>query len=228
MPGAYGHGGFGMLPGGTVSLRCASRVSAISGRTSDLLGALAQWPGEKITIRDMISALGDRAHALLIVLFGLPNCLPMPPPIPLICGILLVAVAVQLLAGRATPWLPAFVMNQQISVSMVESATRRAMPWLARIERICRPRIVVLQEKLALRLVGAVVLALALGLLVAAPFIGQIPIGIGICLIGLGMVERDGLVLLVGFAIGAMGLALTAGFAYAILRAVKYALLSLA
>ena len=203
-------------------------MSAISGQTSDLLGALAQWPSEKITIRDIIGALVDRAHALLIVLFGLPNCLPMPPPIPLICGILLVAVAVQLLFGRETPWLPAFVMNRQISVSLVESSSRRATPWLARIERICRPRMMVLHERFALRLTGVVVLALALGLLVAAPFIGQIPIGIGICLIGLGMVERDGLILLIGFAIGAMGVALTAGFAYAILRAIKYALLSLA
>ena len=201
-------------------------MSDRSGRTSDLLDVLVRWPNDRLTVRDIIAALGDRAYALLIVLFGLPNCLPMPPPIPFICGVLLVAVALQLLAGRPVPWLPHFILDRHISVSMVNLASARAMPWLARIESVCRPRLVVLQQGFVLRLVGALLLAMSLGLLVAAPFIGQIPIGIGICLVGLGMVERDGLVLLIGFGVGALGLALTAGFAYAILRAIKVYLVS--
>jgi hypothetical protein len=200
-------------------------VLASSGRTSDLLAVLARWPGQTLRVRDILQALGDRAYALLIVLFGLPNCLPMPPPIPLICGILLAGLAFQLIIGRPTPWLPLFVLERSISVSVVESATTRAMPWLARIERICRPRVTILQHDLALKLIGIVLLAMALGLLVAAPFIGQIPIGIGVCLVGLGLVERDGLVLLAGAVTGAAGVMLTASFAYAILRAIKHYML---
>ncbi len=200
-------------------------VLASPGRTSDLLAVLARWPGQTLRVRDILQALGDRAYALLIVLFGLPNCLPMPPPIPLICGILLAGLALQLIIGRPTPWLPRFVLNRSISVSVVESATARAMPWLARIERICRPRMTILQHDVALRLVGVALLAMALGLLVAAPFIGQIPIGVGVCLVGLGLVERDGLVLLSGALIGAVGIMLTASFAYAILRALKHYML---
>jgi hypothetical protein len=201
-------------------------VSASPARTSELLGALVRWPGDTLTVRELLAALGDRAYALLIVLFGLPNCLPMPPPIPLICGVLLVAVSLQLLAGRPVPWLPGFILDRRIRVSLLDSAMRRAMPWLARIESVCRPRMAVFQQRFALRLVGVPLLAMALGLLVAAPFIGQIPIGLGVCLIGLGMVERDGVVLLIGFAVGALGIALTAGFAYAVLRAIKLFLLA--
>lgn len=199
---------------------CDVRVSAIPGRTSDLLSSFSRWPAERLSVREILDALGDRAYALLIVLLGLPNCLPMPPPIPLICGLLLVAVAVQLLVGLSRPWLPRALLDRSIEKSLVEAATRRALPWLERIERVSRPRFVVLQKSFALRIVGVAVLAMALGLLVAAPFVGQIPIGIGVCLVGLGLVERDGYIVAAGTVVGALGLALSAGFAYAILRGV--------
>jgi len=57
---------------------------------------------------------------------------------------------------------------------------------------------------------------LSLGLLFAPPFVGQIPLGLAVCLVGLGLVERDGLVIIGGMVIGAMGMTLSLGFVYAI------------
>ena len=68
----------------------------------------------------------------------------------------------------------------------------------------------------AIPVLGLVILVLALGLIVAAPFIGQIPLGLAVCLVGLGLVERDGLLIIIGAVVGAAGLLLSAGFAYAI------------
>ncbi|WP_204279918.1 exopolysaccharide biosynthesis protein, partial [Serratia marcescens] len=65
-------------------------------RTSDVLTVLASQEGDRLTVGDIVAVLKDRAFALLVVILGLPNCLPMPPPIPLICGLLLLLVAVQL------------------------------------------------------------------------------------------------------------------------------------
>ena len=62
-------------------------------RTSDVLTVLASQEGERLTVADIVAVLRDRAFALLVVLLGLPNCLPMPPPIPLVCGLLLLLVA---------------------------------------------------------------------------------------------------------------------------------------
>jgi hypothetical protein len=66
------------------------------------------------------------------------------------------------------------------------------------------------------RLVGLLLLALAFGLLFAAPFIGQIPIGLAVCLVGLGFVERDGILVLAGLAAGVFGVLLSAGFIWAV------------
>jgi hypothetical protein len=61
-------------------------------------------------------------------------------------------------------------------------------------------------------------LILSSGLLLAAPFVGQIPMGGAICLVGLGLVERDGLVVVCGVLIGLLGIALNVGFVVALVR----------
>lgn len=178
--------------------------------------ALAAIPGERVSVAAIVAALRDRAYALLVVLLGLPNCLPMPPPIPLVCGLVLAFVAAQMLAGRAMPWLPQRLLNRTIGKPELERAIRRALPPLIRLERVSRPRLTMLGGPIAIPILGALVLALALGLVVAAPFIGQIPLGLAVCLVGLGLVERDGVLIIAGAVVGVVGLALSAGFAYAL------------
>ena len=190
-------------------------------RTSGLLTALAALPGQRISVATIIGALQDRAYALLVVLLGLPNCLPMPPPIPLVCGLVLAFVAVQMLAGRATPWLPQALLSKSIGQAELARAVARALPALTRLERISRPRLTMLGGAAAIPVLGLLILVLALGLVVAAPFIGQIPLGLAVCLVGLGLVERDGLFIIAGALIGAVGLMLSAGFAYAIVSGIS-------
>jgi hypothetical protein len=98
----------------------------------------------------------------------------------------------------------------------VRRAVDRAFPALRKLERWSRPRMTLFDTPLAMRLVGFLLLALALGLIVAAPIVGQIPLGLAVCLVGLGLVERDGVVVTAGLVIGALGLALSAGFIWAI------------
>ena len=185
-------------------------------RISAVLQSLARNASERLTVADIVSVLRDRAFAILVVLLGLPNCLPMPPPIPTVCGLLLALVAAQLAAGRGAPWLPSALLRRSIPQDAVDRAVTRALPILQKLERWSKPRIEFLETPLALRLIGFLLFALALGLLVAAPIIGQIPLGLAVCLIGLGLVERDGVLVCVGLLMGCIGLAVNFGFAYAI------------
>jgi hypothetical protein len=191
-----------------------------SARTSDVLTVLASQEGDRLTVGDIVAVLRDRAFALLVVLLGLPNCLPMPPPIPLICGLLLMLVAAQIAAGMSAPWLPRMLLGRSIARSDVERAVNRAVPLLRRLERWSRPRMSVFESALGMRGMGLILLTLAMALIVAAPVVGQIPLGLAVCLVGLGLVERDGVVVLVGLGIGALGVALNAGFVYAIVAGI--------
>jgi hypothetical protein len=189
-------------------------------RTSDVLTVLAAQENDRLTVGDIVAVLRDRAFALLIVILGLPNCLPMPPPIPLVCGLLLLMVAVQITAGMAAPWLPRTLLRRSVARSDVERAANRAVPLLRRLERWSRPRMRLFETALGMRVVGLILLTLSLALIVAAPLVGQIPLGIAICLVGLGLVERDGLVVVIGLGIGVVGVMLNAGFVYAIVSGI--------
>ncbi len=190
-------------------------------RISGVLASLSRNAGERLTVADIVSVLRDRAFALLIVLLGLPNCLPMPPPIPFVCGLLLALVAAQIAAGREAPWLPAALLRRSIPQDAVQRAIARALPVLQTLERLSRPRFAFLESPIALRFLGFAVIAFAIGLLVAPPVIGQIPLGLAVCLVGLGLVERDGALVVGGLVVGIAGLTLSLGFVYAILQGVE-------
>lgn len=191
-------------------------------RISAVLSTLGRNAGKDMTVADIVAVLRDRAFALLVVLLGLPNCLPMPPPIPFVCGLLLALVAAQIAAGQPTPWLPGYLLRRKVPQEAVERAVTRALPILQRLERWSRPRMTFLETPIALRLLGFVLITLALGLLVAAPVIGQIPLGIAVCLIGLGLVERDGVLVVAGLLVGSIGLTLGFGFIYAIVSGLEH------
>ncbi len=190
-------------------------------RTSAILTGLAAQQSERLTVGDILAVLRDRAFALLVVLLGLPNCLPMPPPIPLVCGLLLALVAVQIIAGRPAPWLPRALLHRSIARADLERAVMRAAPVFRKLERLSRPRMTVLETALAIRLIGFVLLVLSFGIIFALPpIVGQIPLGIAVCLLGLGLVERDGVVVIGGLVIGSVGLTLNVGFVYALVSGV--------
>ena len=173
-----------------------------------------------MTVGDIVAVLRDRAFALLVVLLGLPNCLPMPPPIPLICGLLLLLVALQIAVGKSAPWLPRSLLGRSIRQADVRRAVARAVPMLRRLERWSRPRLNLFETALGMRGMGLALLALALALIVAAPVVGQIPLGLAVCLLGLGLVERDGVLVMAGLTVGMFGVAINAGFAYAVVAGI--------
>jgi len=90
-----------------------------------------------------------------------------------------------------------------------------------------RPRLQFFATAPGMQAMGIVLLVVALGLLVSAPFIGQIPLGLAACLIGLGLVERDGIVIILGMIAGALGIGLSLGFIVAIVSGI-FALLGYA
>jgi hypothetical protein len=196
----------------------------LKARTSEVLAALAAHSTERLTVGDVVLILRDRAFALLVVLLGLPNCLPMPPPIPLVSGLLLALVAAQIAAGRDAPWLPRALLRRSVPRADLRRAVERALPILRRLERWSRPRVGMLDTALAMRLTGSLLLALALGLLFAAPLVGQIPLGLAVCLMGLGLVERDGVLVIGGLVVGFAGFAVNVGFVYAVVSGLEHLL----
>jgi len=111
-----------------------------------MLHVLAQDESrERIAVGDLLAALGDRALAALLFVFAVPNVLPVPPGTSAVLGAPLVFLAAQLAFGRR-PWLPAVIARRTMTRADFAALVRRIGPWLARAERLLRPR----WERLAL------------------------------------------------------------------------------
>ncbi|MBA4790181.1 MAG: exopolysaccharide biosynthesis protein [Pseudomonadota bacterium] len=186
-------------------------------RTSELLAAvLAAQEGDKVAIGDLVNALRNRAFGILFLIFGIPNCIPMPPGIPVICGIVLMLIGLQMAVGRQELWLPERIARQTFSRSMLEAIVTRSRPYIEKLERLSRPRLEQFAGPVARRVVGATVVLLGFILLLPIPFLGNLPPGFAVCIFGLGLVERDGGVILAGFFATVLGLLITAAMSWAI------------
>lgn len=183
-----------------------------SPRTSELLSAIVTaHSAERIGVGEVVHALRNRAFGLSILLLGLPNCLPMPPGLPVICGILLCLVGTQMLMGRDELWLPRWLANRTISRALLERIVNGSLKWIRRFESYSRPRLHYFSSPSARFVLGGMVLVLGLLLLLPIPIFGNLPPGIAVAILGLGLVERDGAFIFAGVvatlvSLGVMGL----------------------
>lgn len=170
---------------------------------SAVLSDLAQRDGSnKVTMRCIREALADRSLATFLVLSGLINLLPFPPPSTLILGIPIIAIALQMIAGRKTVWLPEFFLNLSMNEKAFAKFTTTIVPWLRKLETIVRPRYWLFPNaRTAERVVGLIGLALGLFVFIPLPMTNWIPaLAVAVC--GLALSERDGLWLSIGTIVG--------------------------
>jgi hypothetical protein len=168
------------------------------------LRRLAEEPGPaRLSIADMMGALGGQGFGLLILAAALPNAIPGPliPGFSIPFAAAIAALGVQLALGFREPRLPGWVKRQSMSRERFLRFVVRTEPLLQRIERWVRPRPTGLTEGSGERLLGVVLIALSTVLALPIP-LGNLPIAVSIVVIALGLLEGDGSALTLGIAAG--------------------------
>ena len=163
-----------------------------------------------MALGDLVALLGDRAFGLLMLIFSLPNAVGLGtiPGLSTVFGVPQMIFALQMIAGLEKPWLPRFLLDKSISVEEFRSIVAKSQPQLRRVERLLRPRLNVLTGALVERLLGLVFLVLAT--IVALPIPGgNWPPAIAMALISIGLIERDGLVVLIGLGVAVVATAIS-------------------
>lgn len=175
---------------------------------------------ERIAVGDLLAALGDRALAALLFVFAFPNVLPVPPGTSSLLGAPLVFLAAQM-ALDLKAWLPGVIANRSMARSDYAALVNRIVPWLARAERLLRPRATVLASGAMESVVGLVCLLLSLVLVLPIPLGNMLP-ALAICLLALGILERDGAWVLVGLVTAGAAATVVSGVVYAMVQAAYY------
>ena len=182
-----------------------------------LLALAAQTDRERISIGDLVAALGDRALGALLFIFAFPNVLPVPPGTSTLLGAPLIFLAAQLMLGRA-PWLPAVVSRRSLLQADFAVLVRRVVPWLQRAERLLRPRLTWAAWPPMEYALGAVCLLMALVLVLPIPLGNMLP-ALAISLMALAVLERDGLWALAGLVAAGLSAVVVSGVVFAMIKA---------
>ncbi|HEY8276633.1 MAG TPA: exopolysaccharide biosynthesis protein [Methyloceanibacter sp.] len=176
-------------------------------RTSTLLREfLAQHSEPRVSLGALRDALADRGFGVLLFIFALPNLIPVNIPLlSAVLGLPLVLLAAQLSYGRHKPWFPHWLTHRSFPHHAFIAVVERALPGLERTEMLLRPRLSFILSWTGERIIGFAVLILALVLTAPIPFGNWLP-ACAIAIVGLAIVEKDGLATLAGLAVGAVSL----------------------
>ncbi|CAK9039365.1 Uncharacterized protein slr1875 [Durusdinium trenchii] len=155
----------------------------------------------KARLGDLIDRLDERAFGLMLLLLALPCCLPFVYLLPQIVALPMLALAGQMAAGRAHPWLPESLHERTFSVPAFQTVIARSEKYLSWIERFARPRLLSVTSDRGAQIVGGLLLIPTASILVPLPSTNTIP-GIGVAIAALGLIERDGLLVILGLTIG--------------------------
>lgn len=188
--------------------------------TSQMLQEVAASPGETMTIRDLSARLGDRGFGLMLLLFALPNAIPLPIiGISTLTSLPLIFFSAQLMMGRERVWLPRWLADRQIPTSTLRLIVRKSVPWLMKLETIAKPRLDSLTTHRFERIAGSLMLLLALLIALPIPF-GNFPLGLAMAILALAITERDGYAMIAGWLFTLLALcfflALISGYAWVV------------
>ncbi|HEY6531199.1 MAG TPA: exopolysaccharide biosynthesis protein [Acidimicrobiales bacterium] len=179
----------------------------------DFSDELEEWlesDGDK-TVGGLIDTFDERSFAVTIMLLLFVPALPLPTAgISHILEFAAVLVAAQMVLGRHAVWLPERILRRELG----EIMTGKAIPFMLRrvrwFERFSEPRGAGLFERTwFLRILGLVLIGCAVGSALAPPFsmLDTLP-SLGGVVICLSIVLGDVVVLGIGGALAAAGIAL--------------------
>ena len=199
-----------------------------SRKVSAILAEIGAGSGERVRLRDLVNALGDRAFGLLILVFALPNAVGLGtiPGLSTVFGLPQMFIAAQMVLGRDKPWLPAWLLDKSLARGDFQTMIDKSAPYLERAEKLLRPRWPALSSAFAERLLGVVFLLLAT--IVALPIPGgNWPPAVAMAFISIGLVERDGLYITVGLGVSLLAVAIAGVVIAATVAALYFAFIHL-
>jgi hypothetical protein len=175
-----------------------------------LLSAINKRRSEReVSIEALLDELGDRSFGWSILIFSLVNMLPLPWGATLITGIPLLIITGQMALGFEHVRLPRWVTKRQISrASFRKVLLRLKRPVFKPIEKLICERHTWLFTGDRERIIGIIIFCISVALFIPLPLSGWFP-AISIFITAFGLIERDGLITMLGLGLGIMSIIVT-------------------
>ena len=183
-----------------------------------LMRTISQIRGEHVTLRQLIALIGEQGLLLLCALLTIPFLLPVSiPGVSTVFGVAIIMISVGIITNRA-PWLPDRLMDRPLDADKLNGILKRGAKVVAKIERVIKPRVRSLTDGAFINrlngfgiMAGGVLLIFPLGLI---PFSNTLP-AFAILFLCLGISQRDGVFVILGYLTLVATLIYFAALAYA-------------
>jgi len=176
------------------------------------------------TLGDLGDAFQEKSFAVTILLLMFLPALPLPTGgITHVFEVITIFVALQMVLGRRTLWLPRRWKQRELGSTI----TGKAVPFIIRrvrwFEKFSRPRLARLfRQREFIRIVGLIIIGLTAAALIAPPFSGldTLP-ALGVVAISLAIILEDAVVFGIGVLIGTGGVVLIVTIGAALARVIR-------
>lgn len=164
-------------------------------------------PKESTTILEIIKDFHENGILLAMIFFALPfsTPLPSPPGLTTIISIPLIIFSIQMIVGSKQILLPKRVNNYRIKNSVLKMISDKITPIIQFIEKYIKPRFRFAKSVYTEQFLGIICLLAALSIAIPLPLTNAMP-SLGISVMALGLLNRDGLVIIGGIIITIIGL----------------------
>lgn len=190
--------------------------SGVSGKPDDaermsvvLARFRASLPPERVSLGDLLAALGERSLGSVLFALALPTIMPVPLGISVIADLPVLFFTLGLALSGREPALPAWLRQRSVSRAQAERLLDAVLPRIGSIERVLRPRHFRLLTRFSRRQLGGVLLLLALVAIIPLPLTGWLP-GFALVFLALALIEHDGLAFAAALTLGLAGLVMMA------------------
>jgi hypothetical protein len=180
--------------------RLHSPQTSVSTAFEDAARAIAT---DRVNVGEVLELIGEQGLLLFCAFLAVPFLLPVAiPGTSTIFGLLMVLIGVAV-ATDSLPLMPRRLLAHPLGAQHVRAALLRGAEVFRRFERLIKPRwLPVTRGTVANFINGLVISFAALVLMVPlplVPFTNTIP-ALAVLLLCIGMVERDGIVIALGYA----------------------------
>lgn len=163
---------------------------------------------ERILISEIKKCLGQRGFGIMLLIFSLPLIIPipLPPGFTTIASIPLVIFSTQMVFCMQRPWIPKWLSNKSLKRKTVDYLINKTVFLLKKIEKFSKPRIIFLSTEIAESILGIFCLLCAISIANPLPLTNFMP-ALSIVSISFGLINQDGLIIIIGIILGILGLA---------------------
>lgn len=158
--------------------------------------------GETISVRELLALVGEQGLLLGMMILTIPFLVPISiPGVSTVFSLVGMLMSAGITLNRV-PWLPDFLLDRELDAQKLSQSFERGAGLMNRVDRFTHPRLTKLTGGRTMNLIngsalffGNVLLLFPLGLV---PFSNTLPAW-ALLALSAGMLQRDGLLILIGY-----------------------------